>query len=135
MTPKTQLQTLPQILTLTKTQLNITVLDLDSGLSPLEEYSALYKLNYLTEQRMKYIKEKAQDDFLTRTGGDIKASFNGFDMSVKHTKEMEYTAEVTRLENEIKKLQAELKARKAYEKGTGEAKIVSNKHILSLEMK
>lgn len=126
---------LSNVLSLSKTDLEIMALDLKSDLPEIDQYCALYKLKYLIDQRLGYIKIKAIEGHLQRFEGSSREGYNGFEVQIKTEKEYQFSDTVTELEETKKNIGKQITATKNLEKANGTAKLISEKQNLALTMK
>ena len=126
---------LDKIIDLSKTDLEVLALDIKSDLPEVDQYCALYKLKYLIDQRLAYIKENALQGHLERFGGSSKESYNGFDVQIKSMGEYQFSDKVNKLEEDKRKLGKLITAQKALEKQDGTAKLIKESQNIALTMK
>jgi hypothetical protein len=117
-----------QITALTKTELEALALDLQTSLIPIDEFVSLYKLKYLIENRMRFIKDKAIADSFNCTIGNVE---------IKNKNENDYTfsPEVDKLEEQKKQIGKQITAQKNLEKTNGVAILKSESNNIAIYLK
>lgn len=130
----TQLPKLDKILDLKREELECLALDLQSELPEIDQYCALYKLKFLIENRMQFLKDKALEGHLRRFEGSSKEGYNGFTVQIKVEKEYQFSDKVNEMETDKKKLGGLITAQKNLEKQDGTAKLINEKQLLTLTM-
>lgn len=118
------------LIDLSKTNLEVLALDLESSHSPLDEYALLYKLKFLITERMEFIKPKAIDNYHNNFGGSTTEEYLKIKMQLRHSDEWEYSEAVDKQEEKIKQLQEVLKAQKQLEKSNGKAKRIGKPKVI-----
>ncbi len=94
----------------------------------LHQISLLTKFEYILDQlRKSIIKDETMKEIVEQAGGQTVFSINGVKFQIALVKEIKYSNEVKKIEEEIKLLQIKLKAQKETEKETGVAEITEMK--------
>ena len=132
---KITLPKLNTVLDLSKTDLEVLALDIKSDLPEIDQYCALYKLKYLIDQRLAFIKENAIEGHLQRFEGSSREGYNGFDVQIKTISEYQFSDKVTDLGDKKKQLGKLITAQKALEKQDGTAKLIKESKNITLTMK
>lgn len=121
------------ILPFSKAKLIAMAKAMKSNLDPLTEKEALYKLNFLIDTRLEYIKEEAKENFVDKFGGSQTEKENGFIISLKSVNEYKYSEYVQRLEADLESLKSTIKNQKDAERENAE--VVKTNEVLAFTLK